>query len=96
MGIWSTGNDDVGLIQSTKAPWRAKCDPKAKMLDLQSFLRKGVSLGHVGRNQNLKDPKDLLRKGEMFAFGGSIQTPKNLSSHRCKSIIRTWRFRVFF
>ena len=29
---------------------RAKRDPKAKMLYLQSFLRKGVSLGHVGRN----------------------------------------------
>ena len=25
------------------------------MLSLQSFLRKGVSLGHVGRNYNLKD-----------------------------------------
>ena len=30
--------------------WRAKRDPKAKMLSLQSFLRKGVSLGYVGRN----------------------------------------------
>ena len=29
--------------------WRAKRDPKAKMIDLQSFLRKGVSLGCVGR-----------------------------------------------
>jgi len=28
---------------------RAKRDPKAKMLYLQSFLRKGVSLGYVGR-----------------------------------------------
>ena len=28
--------------------WRAKRDPKAKMLSLQSFLRKGVSLGYVG------------------------------------------------
>ena len=27
------------------------------MLYLQSFLRKGVSLGHVGRNKNLKDLK---------------------------------------
>ena len=32
-------------------------EPKAKILYLQSFLRKGVSLGHVGRNQNLKDLK---------------------------------------
>ena len=30
--------------------WRAECDPKAKMLYLQSFLRKGVSLGYVGQN----------------------------------------------
>ena len=30
--------------------WRAKRDPKAKMLSLQSFLRKGVSLAYVGRN----------------------------------------------
>ena len=37
--------------------WRAKRDPKAKMLSLQSFLRKGVSLGYVGRNYNLKDLK---------------------------------------
>ena len=29
--------------------WRAKSDPKAKMLYLQSFPRKGVSLGYVGR-----------------------------------------------
>ena len=29
---------------------RAKRDPEAKILPLQSFLRKGVSLGHVGRN----------------------------------------------
>ena len=26
-------------------------DPEAKMLSLQSFLRKGVSLGYVGRNK---------------------------------------------
>ena len=26
MGIWSTGSDDVGLIQSTKAPPK-RCDP---------------------------------------------------------------------
>ena len=31
--------------------WRAKCDPKAYMLSLQSFQRKGVSLGYVGRIQ---------------------------------------------
>ena len=34
---------------------RAKRDPKAKVLCLQSFLRKGVSLSYVGRNYNLKD-----------------------------------------
>ena len=30
--------------------WRAKRDPKAKMLYLQSFVQKGVSLGYVGLN----------------------------------------------
>jgi len=35
---------------STRASaWRANRDPKAKMLSLQSFLRKGVSWGCVGR-----------------------------------------------
>ena len=61
--------DESGLSGLTQTPeqnhplsppheplhWRAKRDPKAKMLDLQSFLRKGVSLGYVGLNQNLKD-----------------------------------------
>jgi len=28
--------------------WRAKRDPEAKMLSLQSFLRRGVSLGYGG------------------------------------------------
>ena len=37
-----------------------RSSPKAKMLYLQSFLRKGVSLGHVGRKQNLKELKDEL------------------------------------
>ena len=41
--------------------WKAKRDPKAKMLFLQCFLRKGVSLGYVGRNYNLKDLKDETR-----------------------------------
>jgi hypothetical protein len=36
-------------------------DPKAKMLFLQSFLRKGVSLGYVERNCNLKDLKDAQK-----------------------------------
>ena len=35
--------------------WKSRRDPKAKMLSLQSFLRKGVSLGYVERIQNLKD-----------------------------------------
>ena len=30
------------------------------MLDLQSFLRKGVLLGYVKRNYNLKDLKHTL------------------------------------
>ena len=64
--------DESGLFGLTQTPQqshplslqheplhgRAKGDPKAQMLDLESFLRKGVSLGHVGRNSNLKDLKD--------------------------------------
>ena len=38
--------------------WRAKRDPKAKMLFLQSLLRKGVSLRYVGLNENLKGLKE--------------------------------------
>ena len=41
--------------------WKAERDPNAKMLFLQSFLRKGVSSGYVGRNHKLKDLNDLLR-----------------------------------
>ena len=35
--------------------WRTKRDPKAEILSLHSFVRKGVSLGYVGSIQNLKD-----------------------------------------
>ena len=41
--------------------WSAKRDPKAKMLHLQSFLRKGVSLGYAGSIQELKDRKSEKR-----------------------------------
>ena len=37
---------------------RAKRDLEARTLSLQSFLRKGVSLGHGGKDQNLEDLKD--------------------------------------
>jgi hypothetical protein len=51
--------------------WRAERDPKAKMLDLQSFLRQGVSSGYVGLNRNLKDLTVL-------AYVGKIQNLKDL------------------
>ena len=41
------------------------------MLYLQSFLRKGVSLGHVRRNQNLKDLKETLDQ----VFAGPETSP---------------------
>ena len=44
-------------------PWKVERDPKAKMLYLQSFLRKGVWLGYVGLNSNLKDLKALPYSG---------------------------------
>ena len=39
--------------------WKVKRDPKANMISLQSFLRKGVSLGYVGSIKNLKELNDL-------------------------------------
>ena len=56
--VLSTEGRVVGLCWAKLKPkgsplhdplhWRAKRDPKAKMLSLQSFLRKGVSLAYVG------------------------------------------------
>ena len=61
----------------------AKRDPKAQMLSLQSFLPKGVSLGDLGLNQNLKDLKerkhDLSTKTiPVSAYGGSSKNLKDL------------------
>ena len=41
------------------------------MLSLQSFLRKGVSLGYVGRNYNLKDLKKNPRTHETRTKGSA-------------------------
>ena len=46
--------------------WKAKRDPEAEMLSLQSFLRKGVSLGYVWLDENLKD----LKRRWQSPFGG--------------------------
>ena len=59
----------VDVSQHLASNWRftrpCRCsgpyDPKAKLLYLQFFPRKGVSLGYVGRIWNLKDLKDLRR-----------------------------------
>ena len=58
--MWVTSPQQSHPLSPLHEPlhWRAKRDPKAKMLYLQSFLRKGVSLGYVGRNLNLKDLKN--------------------------------------
>ena len=54
-GIWGTGSDDVGLIQSTKAP----------MTSFLQDLRRGEVFASVGLRQDLKDlkvtkdPKDV-------------------------------------
>ena len=39
------------------------------MLYMQSFLRKGVSLGYGGRNYSLKDLKDGPASGESLVTG---------------------------
>ena len=57
-----------GRSLSRGGPIQPEAGPPAKMLYLQSFLRKGVSLGYVGRNHNLKDLKNrshLSRKGRV-------------------------------
>ena len=60
MGCLDTNVQCRDRSSPSNAPTRrAKCDPKAKMLFLQSFLRKGVSLGYVGRYYHLKDLKAL-------------------------------------
>ena len=50
--FWINSNTptEPPFIFSTRASaWKAKRDTEAKMLSLQSFLRKGASLGYVGR-----------------------------------------------
>ena len=49
VGVWGTGSDDVGLIQSTKAP-------KHHVSELFPTEGRGLPL-YVGLSQNLKDPK---------------------------------------
>ena len=50
------------------------------MLSLQSFLRKGVSLGHVGRNYNLKDLKEFL--GRLHWRAGSLRPVFTVETQR--------------
>ena len=50
------------------------------MLSLQSFLRKGVSLCHVGRNYNLKDLKDQTLNPPHCCLNPK---PKTLRSKPC-------------
>jgi len=62
--------------------WTAKRDPEALMLSLQSFLRKGVSLGYVGLNSNLKDLKDLSAgQVALSACDGSSKNREHLKYH---------------
>ena len=43
------------------------------MISLQFSLRKGLSLGHVGRNENLKDLKDHMQPdGEDGSLGADF------------------------
>ena len=54
----TTQESDGENLEDEPLHGRARRDAKAKMLYvayLQSFLRKGVSLGHAGLNLNLKD-----------------------------------------
>ena len=75
--------------QGFSADWRANRDPEAYMISLQSFLRKGVSLGYVERIKS-KGPKGLfcgssLLQGEVLAYGGLFQTPKGLQESDVES-----------
>ena len=61
--VWGIGGDDVGLIQSTKAPW------DSFPFDVKD--QKGEVFAYVGRNQNLKDLKDLKDHTiEVWGLGG--------------------------
>ena len=48
------------------------------MLSLQSFLRKGESLGHVRRNQNLKDLQDAVSHLNLLCTGAPDVTRKEV------------------
>ena len=58
--------------------WRAKRDPKAEMLSLQSFLRKGVALGYVGHNENLQDLKGPTAGDTVQGYLAHKNTPTTL------------------
>ena len=65
--------------------WRAKRDPKAKqMLALQSFLPKGVSLGYVEKNHNLKD---LDGRACRWATLGELKPKEPQGSKSAKSLL---------
>ena len=66
--------DCVGLNKNLKGlqDWRAKRDPKAKILSLQSFLRKCVPLGYGGSmvgSCSLRHQKILFYNSEGGAQG---------------------------
>ena len=48
------------------------------MLSLQSFLRKGVSFGYVGRKYKLKNLKDHQLSTEQFPVSAYVGSSKNL------------------
>jgi hypothetical protein len=85
----------VGLKQSTKAPRQPKGldDPIRKCSLCSPFYVKGVSLGHVGRNENLKDlternPKclpqlaSILRHAILFRIKSILVNKHGLSTEQ--------------
>jgi hypothetical protein len=60
--VWVNSNTPTKppFISSARASaLESETRSESKMLSLQSFLRKGVSLGYVGLNKNLKDLKRI-------------------------------------
>ena len=59
-----------------------------KMRYLQTFLWKGVSLGYVGENYNLKDLKSFLRKGVSLGHVEGIQNLKDLKDQSTQKVLK--------
>jgi hypothetical protein len=68
------------------------------MLSLQSFRRKGVSLGYVGRNYNLKALQDLFMQDTVLwrALGAALRGKESQTCVHIFISCKVFKFGVFF